>query len=189
MLLPNNKYTLNVQIPDRPKQEFTFTTKLSPFFATIEQIKDDVTAFFEDVSNALIVNKIHENSVYALQIARIEIEDIEKPPFAIMQFVRAKTRHDILIRAALAMQKSDAERVQLADFSLDVDTDFWQLLKPVIAEYKEEVKRWQDAIMGIGLRGYAKPQVCSLSSETDSSPYGIAERWGDDLTGVTTNNA
>mgnify|MGYP000944434442 CR=1 FL=1 len=176
MLLHNNKYTLKISIPGQ-ESTLEFTTKLHPFYASIEDVKDDMQIFFQEISNRVVARRIHENSIYAKEITTLEFQDEFSPPYAVVGYVRAKTRYDILLRAFMDFLKEDTQRIQLGDFGVGVDTNIWQDIKPILEEYKQEVKLWRDMLMGIKIRGFAKPQVGGLSSETNSDPYGLNPRW------------
>jgi len=176
MLMENNIYTLTISMPEE-ESIYNFSTMLHPFYANVDEIKDDMQMFFKEVSNTVITRRIHENSIYAREITRLEVEDEYRPPFALIGYTRAKTRYDILLRAFVDYLRDDTQRIQLGDFGVGIDTNIWQDIKPILKEYKDEVKMWLDMLMGIQMRGYAKPQVGGISDRSGSKPYGLNPRW------------
>lgn len=175
-LKPNNQYTLTIKMPGS-KSSMSFRTKMEPMYIHIDDAKDDVSFFFDDVSNTLVANTIHQNSLYAKAITKLEFEDDGTPPMAVLGYVRAKTKCHLLTKAYIGMVNHAVNRIQLADFSVGRDTNIWNDMKPILEDCRDEVKDWEMMLMGRTIRGYASPKSGTISENTKSNPYGMNARW------------
>ena len=63
----NNKYTLEIVIDDEPITS-TFTSKLSPMFATVKKVRELIGEFIPDYSDSYIESVIYNNSVAVIEL-------------------------------------------------------------------------------------------------------------------------
>ena len=174
MLLPNNHYTVSIDLGDS-NISASFISKLTPYYCSVSEVLRDVGEFIQDVSLQRVASCIYDNSVYADEMAVVDF-DRDAPPYHIRQFVRYKTGYDLVFSTHLGYLRSDAGRFQLGDLNIEEGAGMVDRLKRAFAHIKDQLKIWQDALMGHHRRGYAGSGYTTKSGSRQYPP-GLGARW------------
>lgn len=158
-LLNNNKYSVFLELDDLTVR-FSFTSKYSPLYASVDIIDGDIGPFIEGFTEEEINRQIHAVSIEAQKMAyndttfSDEAFDYENPPYFVRQYVRYKTEYNLAKKQYVKMARASGNDKTLGDFSVSKDFSLSDL-KELLGMLKDDLKPWADELTGRTGRGQA----------------------------------
>jgi hypothetical protein len=144
-LLENQRYTITFSLQGET-QTFSFTSRYSPLYSTVKILRNDFPDLFEGFTDDALHFAIWQASILAQQIALEDQFTDGKPSFAVKQYVRYKSEHDLIrsILISLGAQAGIAEK-HLGEFKITKEMKTPELEK-ILAALKEEIRKWENAM-------------------------------------------
>ncbi|WP_422661754.1 hypothetical protein ACK8P5_25710 (plasmid) [Paenibacillus sp. EC2-1] len=154
-LKKNQRYTASFYYDDKV-MEFSFITKMDPFYSTERIIRGDYPDMFSTIKSETIALQIYMTSILVSEIAGDEaLQEIEKAkeensqfPFYVRQFVRYKVEYNLLMSIYFAISgKSSSEGTVLGDMEINRR---WELgdVKDLLGEARKNIREWEKILRG-----------------------------------------
>lgn len=156
-----------------PSVMFSFYTEFTPAFSDIKNLQSTfpfVAAIAKEMGPVEILTLIRSNSEEAQWIAeQSEITDIDwaNPPRYVQEYVKAKTRYDIVFDKYLQLAGSSTSK-ELGDLSIEYGHSLKDLLD-FADRLKRDYQRWENMIKG-SASGKVGPRPFRKGENIDEDP-------------------
>lgn len=144
-LLNNQRYNVSFSLRGQ-QRDFTFTSRYSPLFSSVKVLRNDFAELFQGISDDRLNFFIWQSSQLAVELMTEVGGDTDTVTFAMKQYARYKSEHDI-IRAILIAYGSAAGMHEkfLGEFKISKEIKTPEI-EAILAGLKEEIRRWETSM-------------------------------------------
>lgn len=153
--------------------KYEVTTAMTPCYCTVNAVQVALADLDIPMKDILFYIREASRSADHINGEPVKPDSSGRPPFAVEKYTEAQATLNALLKAYIKRSNNAGIKGTLGDVSFET-TNTLNSIKRMIDMYKEDVKKWRDAILGYEFEGH-NHMVSAIRGKKTSRPTPVSE--------------